>query len=88
MKKPDYIGPETIEKASRTISGRFAAAIDRLLYHGDYKTSESGMKQYITSASVTATGLPGATNHVIDTESLLREVRDHLEMLALREVIP
>lgn len=88
MKKPSYIGPETIAKASLTISGRLAAAIDRLLYHGDYKTSESGMKQYITSASVQGTGLAGATNHLIETDTLLREIRDHLEMLALREVIP
>ena len=88
MKTPDYIGPETILKASATLSGRYAAAIERLIYNGMTQTSESGLRHYSTTASVGGVDLPGAKCRQIETETLLRDIRDHLESLALREVIP
>jgi len=86
------IGPETMAKAAATQSGRFAAAISRILYGADTKTSESGIKYFQTPAKTFcgADALPDGIYIAdsFDTETMLRELRDHLEWLALKEVIP
>lgn len=96
MKKPLPIGPETRKKAAKTQSGRFAAALSRILYNADTKTSESGIRHLFTPAETFCgddelpDGVPlkDPPHTYFDTEKLLRELRDHLEWLAFREVLP
>lgn len=93
------IGPKTIEKACETRSGHLASLLDRALYSGD--VCEVTMSGFVTPArrfvlpeeTYAGDDLPkefqkeGKPSY-FESERLLREVRDHLEWLAIREVSP
>lgn len=93
------IGPETLKKAGNTQSGKLAAALNRVLYVGDTKTitvNNCNYKGWVTGDEIwrgdapLPDGVPavGHKDCYFETEQLLRAIRDHLEFMALKEVIP
>lgn len=100
MKYP--IGPETIRKARKTVEGQLALLLNELLYDADYadvtlQGTKEVVRRWVTGPQLfigdnckdlpESLRVPGEPNYIA-TEALIREIRDRLEFLSYRNVIP
>jgi len=74
-----HLSNAMILKMRDTEPGHFAVVIDKLLYNGDTETSDTGRKVFRTCATVSV------LDSTEGTETLLRNIRDYLECIALAE---
>ena len=85
------IGPKTWEAASKTKSGQLADLLARIDYNAVVDNDRYSLCDicYVgeTPTDKLSAGVMFDANHV-NVEIVIKEVRDHLEWLALEEVIP
>ena len=83
------IGPETWKKAGKTKSGQLANLLNRIDYAAvvdDDRYTLCNMC-YVSDTDGLPEGIVIDAGH-INVELAIKEIRDHLEWLALEEVIP
>jgi hypothetical protein len=99
MTLKNAIGEQTRERAARTRPGVLASFVNEWLYSGHYKDPETkyNTRTYTIrdSAKVTidernkwAVMEHGITAEKNDVEHVLRAIRDYLEEMAFKDVIP
>jgi len=91
--KYKFIGPNHIKRARKTTAGTLAHALSEILYCGDVRDGKYAREfavknEHLAVGSKLPLSCFADDDHKTWTvERVLREVRDHLECLAIREVV-